>query len=115
MGWKEREDSSNFIRFSKEKDEIIGRLKKVEESANYEGVNVYTFEIESAVEGGTALKDFSDSVFPKGEARLFGSTVLDRKMEGIKLGTKVKIVYLGKTISTKKGKAKNYKVYEEEK
>ena len=32
-------------------------------------------------------------------------------MDQIKIGSKVKIIYKGKTIKTQYGKAKNYKVY----
>lgn len=86
---------------------------EVSESPNYENVNIYTFWIKSAVSGGVSLK-MTEEAFPGGEARLFGSTVLDNKMRGVKLHSLVKIVYKGKTIATKRGKAKDYEVFEDD-
>lgn len=110
MAFKPVEEQTNFIRFEKEDDELIGKLLKVEESSNYENVNVYTIEFESAKVSGEELKP-AENQFPNNECRLFGSTVLDNRMSQVEIGSRIKIVYKGKTITTKKGKAKNYKVF----
>lgn len=61
-----------------ENDEIVGVLLSKETDVGINKSNLYTLEVEGKPVG------------------IWGSTVLDPKMLGVKVGDTVKIVYLGK-------------------
>lgn len=112
MVWKKHEEANNFVALPIAEDYIVGKLLKRDES-QYAGAEIYTLEIEEAVSNKIQLT-INEESFPNKEARIFGSTVLTRLMRTIKLGTRLKIVYKGKTIAAKKGKAKDWVVFKDE-
>lgn len=89
--WNEIESGEIFIFDLDDSPEIIGKLKTVREGQF--GNKVYDLETK------------------EGDKTVFGTAILDSKMESVKLNSEVKIVYLGE-IKTKNGwMAKNFKVY----
>lgn len=110
MVFNEVEAETNFVKLVKENDEVIGVLLEENKSSTYPDTNVYTLKLESAKVNGKLL-DITAERFPEKVARLFGSTILDQRMATVQPNSKIKIVYLGQTIDTKKGKAKNFKVF----
>lgn len=110
MAFQKVEEQTNFIKLEKEKDELIGVLVEENKSSTYPDTNIYTIKLESAKVNGKLL-DITAERFPEKVARYFGSTVLDQRMATVQPNSKIKIVYLGQTIKTQKGKAKNYEVF----
>ena len=79
----------------KENDEIIGNLKDIEKNVGPNKSMLYTME-----------KDNGDDI------KVWGSTVLDKRMVAIDIGERVKIVYLGLVTSPEtKREYKDFKVY----
>lgn len=90
--------SGEIFRFEKENDSIEGTLAQVRDG-NY-------FRPD-----GTKSKVYDLKVAGGATKTIFGTMVLERQLGSVKIGTEVKVVYLG-TISTKGGrKAKNFTVY----
>lgn len=110
MAFKEVEAETNFIKLELENDEVIGVLVEECKSSTYPDTNVYTMKLESAKVNGKLL-DITADRFPEKIARIFGSTILDQRMSQVQPNSRIKIVYLGQTIKTAKGKAKNFKVF----
>lgn len=110
MAFQKIEPETNFIKLVKENDEVIGVLLEEKKSSTYPDTNVYTMKLESAKVNGKLL-DITADRFPEKVARIFGSTILDQRMDQVQPNSKIKIVYLGQTIKTAKGKAKNFEVF----
>ena len=79
---------ADIFRFEKEGDEIRGKLIAKEDSMSYDN-KVYKIETED------------------GLRVVFGTTVLDRIMESIEVGSELKIVFTG----VKESKEKGYSPY----
>ena len=77
-----------------EGDEIFGIYIGVEHDVGENDSNIYTFEVTEGKNVG-----------------VWGSTVLDRKMNAVKVGHQVKIVYLGKVTPQGGREYKNYDVF----
>jgi hypothetical protein len=77
----------NVWHYEKTGDEIVGQVVKIEDNRMYDTKKVYELK-----------KDDGASVL------VFGTTVLDSKMRGIKIGNRVKIVYVGIKDSAVKGR-----------
>ena len=91
--WKEVEDTE----FKKLEigESITGVLLKVEPSTKYEAKSIYTIHEQGA----------ADSI------KIFGTTILDRKMEKVPLGSLVKIVREDNEPSDKGNPLQMYKVF----
>lgn len=72
--------------YAKDGDEIVGTVLNIEDSKAFENKKVYHLETDC-----------------KKQITIFGTTVLDSKMIGIKIGDKIKIVFKG-TKEGEKGK-----------
>lgn len=110
MVFNKVEELTNFIKLEKENDEVIGVLLEEKKSSTYPDTNVYTLKLISAKVNGKEI-DIMEERFPEQVARVFGSTILDQRMATVQPNSKIKIVYLGQTIKTAKGKAKNFEVF----
>ena len=75
--WKE--SSGNFWKPEKDGDEILGLLLAVQQNVGQNSSTMYTIE----------EKETREMV------NVWGSTVLDSRMKGIKIGQEVRIVYKG--------------------
>lgn len=78
--WEESEGGGSTWKPEKKGDSFVGLLVKVEDNVGINKSMLYTFE----------EKDTNEAKV------VWGSTVLDQKMFGIKVGEEVKIVYQGK-------------------
>ena len=81
--------------YEKVGDEIVGILKKVEDSKKFDN-KVYSFEINGE------------------QMVVFGTTVLDNRMAFVNEGDKVKIVYKGMEKNQKGQPTKMFDVYKDE-
>jgi len=96
--------------FLAEGKEVIGVLKEkkdIKDKETGKDRKVYTLDVEG---------DFIDTKEIKhtGVGTLWGSGMLDKKMESVEVGTKIKVVYLGKEvveIDGKKRKCNQHEVY----
>ena len=109
MAYIEIEPKTNFLKFEKEEDELEGVLIDTSKSTTYPDIDIYSFQLISAKINGKLIdiEAFAEDKI----GRIFSSAILAQRMDQIKIGSKVKIIYKGKTIKTQYGKAKNYKVY----
>ena len=108
MVYKEKESVTNFVPLKQKDDFVIGILRDISKSANFETTNIYTLEIESAMSNGADVV-LDVNVFVDKIGRVFGSTILDQKIDEGDLGKKLRITLIGE-IPTAKGTAKNFKV-----
>jgi hypothetical protein len=97
--WKEAQIPDSW-KPEKEGDEIIGLLVRIEQNVGPNNSMMYHIE---------ELKTHE-------EKGVWGTTQLDSRMSGVKVGEEVKIVYLGLEASKKRAgaKYKKWKVYHRE-
>ena len=97
--WKKVEVSQTPAWDPNQEKEVAGILKQVKTKVGPNESNLYVLKREG-----------------KEDIAVWGSTVIDSRMEDIELGSEVKIVFLGEATSEKTGRNyKNYEVYTKDK
>lgn len=95
MTWKKYEPVS--WTYEKVDDFVEGILVSIEDNKNYEGKKIYHLEQED----GTQMN-------------VWGTTVLDSKMLGLKPGDRIKIIYKGSKENKGKNATKLFEVYRDD-